>query len=188
MKRLLAFLALLLLAPGSYAQSNDSLVVLFATNPGVRPAFLNPSDLRPGPERFDGNGDGKMDLLLVQDDENGSPRAIRVIDGATRSVLYQIPDLSALVDGESITGIYGFASIYLDASVPYLLVTGTDAIFAFDASTPKLVFKVEIEGISNLRLAGVTDLTGEGSDELILFSPQNRQVFIVGDPDLRAGD
>lgn len=183
-KTLLLFLTLLLCAP-AYAQGNDSLFVLFLSQPGMLPArvqggtFGSQGDLARASR--DANGDGTPDLILQRDDAQGNLQALRVLDGRTRAVLWEVPDVAALVvpfvDSATHTRFYHYADPSASGTAHALFIardeSGADVgVVLIDPRDNSLAFRTLAP------LIGATDLTGDGFEELITFLPDTEQVQV----------
>lgn len=181
MKKLL-FILLLALLPGlvQAQASKNSLIVLFESQPGVRPWKLENVIIT---SLSDMNGDGGMDLLLQRDDEQGHLKDLRVLDGRTRAILWDVQDVSQTlgVASDGLGTLYGFADPDGDGEREAIFAS-EQALLLVNPSDNTLSFSWGVTDVSARELVGVADLTGDGFEEIILYLPDTRQVQVWSKP------
>ena len=160
---LLLFVTALFCAP-VYAQSNG-ILVLFFEQPGsvwLDDFIIGRIDLR------DANGDGIPDLTLQRDDEQGNLQSLRVLDGSTHEVIWEVPDVqTSFTDGTADRDVvfYGFIDP-LGAGTPYALFSSSEDVFLIDLADNSEAFRTLAPGPSVLSSVG--DVTGDGLVDLII--------------------
>ena len=172
MKTLLFVLTLLLCAP-AYAQSNDSLVVLFASQPGVRPFFLDGSQ---SVRNTDANGDGTRDFIMRREDDDGNLVRLAAFDMTTREEIWTLN-----LTGLDVGLVWGIYSLMVEGEKRRVVV------LSGEASRGAFIFRPEIDDEvlfrldpATYRLFGITDLNNDGSDDLIVGNRATRTVEVWG--------
>ena len=177
MKTTLFLLLTLLLCGAAHAQTSGILEMIWESDPGVRPAgvVINHEEMY-----WDASGDGKQDLVLTREDDDGLLRSILVRDGATFETLWRIEDAPVTLNMNIYVGnlpFWGFADANGDGKREAIFVTETE-VRAYDLSTNDLVYMVELEQTSTSRLLGLTDVDADDADEIIIFLPELRKVQV----------
>ena len=151
-------LTTLLYAP-ALAQSNN-LEMLWQSEPGFRP----PAGIYlPRVVGFDATGDGKPDLVMTRDDDQGNLRDILVRDTATGETFWRVEDVSTTLGLANIfVQLLGFADVNGDGEREALFTTETE-VRAYDPSSNELSWLVG----PIYRFLGATDLTGDSHEEII---------------------
>jgi len=160
---------MLLCAP-ALAQSNN-LEMLWQSEPGFRPAGLmlvlgDGNALQwdgIGKSRWDASGDGKPDLIMMREDDQGNLRDILVRDTATGETFWRVEDVSTTLGLANIfVQLLGFADVNGDGEREALFTTETE-VRAYDPSSNELSWLVG----PIYRFLGATDLTGDSHEEII---------------------
>lgn len=168
-KTVFTFLLALLFCMQANAQGvipgNSDLAMIFQSDPGTQPAqgFFTDFD-----NTFDANGDGTPDLILTTEDSDGNLHGIRVVDVALGTTLWEVQDVPqtlGFVDGTDFN-LFGFADPDADGKPEAIFVSEQDVVL-INPSDNSLSFSISV-GLP-LKMAGVTDLTGDGHPELIVW-------------------
>ncbi len=175
-------LALLFCTQANAQFGLDTLRVLYASEPGVRPARIFSDGFESGnTSLLDFNGDGKPDLILTSEDDDGNLKDILVIDLALRpDTLWEVRGVQQTLGFQDITetvgvGFFGFADPDGDGEREAIFANGEDVVL-INPSDNSLSFQTV--GV----LVGVTDLTDDGYEELIIFLPQIKQLLVWSKP------
>ncbi len=177
MKRTLFLLLTLLLCGAAQAQSNDSLVVLFLSEPGLRPAGLVLGDGNAA--RWDASGDGRPDLVMTREDAAGNLRDILIVNPASLDTLWRVQDVPTTLGLANIfVQLWGFADANADGKREAIFTTDTE-VRAYDLNPNELSYMMGWTYV--VRFLGAADLTGDGFEELIIFLPDTRQVQVWTD-------
>lgn len=175
MKRLFVLLLLVPLAGSVQAQKNDSLIVLFLTDPGVRPAKIFTDGFESGDvTRWDANGDDRVDLILQRDDDEGNLLDLRVMDTLTSEVLWEVNDVASTL-GFNIgmpPTLWGFADPSGTGN-PVAVFYNEVEVRGYTLAN-ELAWKID-EGQA-LSLLGAIDLTDDGAEEILVYYPDTKQV------------
>lgn len=168
----------MLLCGAAHAQSNDSLVVLWLSDPGVRPAglVLGDGNAIPNASRWDASGDEKPDLVMTREDEQGLLRDILVVT-ASLDTLWRVQDVSTTlgISPSEEPVIWGFSDTNGDGEREAILSTSS-GLQAYNPSTNQLAYMLALP--ARARFLGVTDYTGDGFEELVVFLPETRQIQV----------
>ena len=169
---LLLLLTTLLCAP-ALAQSNN-LEMLWQSESGMNPS-VTLIEFTDFVSKFDATGDGKPDLVMTRDDEQGNLRDILVRDAATGETFWRVEDVAVTLGFPDIgtTKLWGFADVNGDGEQEALFTTETQ-VRAYDPSSNELSYML---GLTYGYLVA-TDFNGDGHEELIIFLPDTRQVQI----------
>ncbi len=172
MTKTVALLLLTLLSSTAYAQG---LTLFFESLPGQQPAGIV-ADLPLYAGRFDANGDGTRDLILRRNDGQNRLQDIRALDGETQEVLLEIRDVPGTL---SLSGmdvfLVGFSDVFGDGR-PQALFSSDTEVVAVNPGDNSTSFRTLAPG--PIVLLNVTDLTGDGIDDLIISLTETRQVQV----------
>lgn len=196
MKKPVLLLLLTLLCGTAYAQSNDSLVVLWLSEPGVRPAAIFTDGFESGDlSRFDANGDGTAELILQRDDSEGNlqdlmvryPSHIDTLDGLWPWNLPDVQQTLSLSGKRTATGeafvFWGFGDPDGDGFREAIFFNQHEVALIDPRAQQQVNWRSSFSDLglpSDLRLLGVMDLTGDGIEEVVVALPQTRQVAVLG--------
>ena len=135
---LLLLLTMLLCAP--VPAQNNNLQILWQSEPGFRPAglVLGDGNTLGNVTRWDATGDGKPDLIMTRDDEQGNLRDILVRDAATGETFWRVEDVPTAL-GNIFVQFWGFAGVNGDGEQEALFTTETE-VRAYDPSSNELAF------------------------------------------------
>lgn len=187
MRTMLLFFALFLLCGGALAQP---LTLLFESQAGLRPAVqIGTSDFQNAESLLDANGDGRMDLILMIPDDQGNLEGIRVLDGRTREILWEIHDLPQVL---GVTDPMPMETLSLNFADPdgdgnreavIEYQDGTD-LFLIDGTSNTLQWSwgETNDSAHEMRYLGAIDLTGDHYEELLLYIPETKQIQIWSKP------
>ena len=180
MKILLLLFTLLPLAGPAHAQIRDSLIIVFLSEPGVRPAGLLSERFTSGDARsWDAHGDGTVDLILQRDDDQGHLKDLRVLDGRTQEVIWEVQDVAATLGITSNMDFWGFVDPIVTAPPHALFLTDADA-FLVDPRDTSIAWSWGATGSSSLRFLGAPDVTGDGLPNLVFYLADTKQVQVWG--------
>ncbi len=179
-KTLFLFLTVLL-CTSAYGQE-PFLDVLFVSQPGEYPSGLfSHSD----PQRhFDANGDGTPDLIITRNNAQGDLDALRAVDVATNEILFEIPDVQGTLSltSQNVYRFYGFADPDGDDVQDAIFASDQEVVVgAVDMDISEWESGFNLNG-GTLDLVGVTDLTGDDAEEVIIYYPDEDVVRIFGGP------
>lgn len=187
MKRLLLLAALLGLSLPSFAQVNDSLIVLWLSEPGVRPVQILEGLQSDGASRFDLDGDGLAELILQRDDSEGNlqdlvinPTYIDTLDGLWPDVQQT---LSLSGKAAAAFEFWGFADADGDGVREALFFNDVEVALIDPRARQQVNWRSSYSSLGlppDLRLLGAADLTGDGVEEIVIALPQARQVALLG--------
>ncbi len=160
MKTTLFLLLTMILCAPALAQNNN-LEVLWQSEPGFRPAGLVL-----GQDGMDATGDGKPDLVMTRDDDQGNLRDILVRDAATGETFWRVEDVAVTLGFPDIVTakLWGFADVNGDGEREALFTTETE-VRAYDPNSNGLDFWLDFS--DGCRLLGAIDLNGDGHEEII---------------------
>lgn len=176
MRKAILLLLLATFCGTAYAQSNDSLVVLWLSDPGVRPGQIFADGFESGDvSRFEANGDNRTDLILRREDSQGMLQGLLVISGATLDTLWRVQDVQGELGITSNMDLWGFGDVDADGQ-PEAIFYDDNQVSGFHLYRNNLSWKVE-EGES-FRFLGATDLTGDGFQEIIIYVEASKIVKI----------
>lgn len=167
----------------AYAQSNN-LTLLFESEPGMRPASYevdHPIFSVEEAKRFDANGDGRPDLVLQREDAQGNLQDLRVLDGRTRALLWEVQDVQTTLGFNFDPELWGFADP-LGTGTPYAIFHSDHEVKGSALEDNGDEFQLRLQGPSSLRLIAAIDLTSDGWEELIIFLPDTEQIQVWGKP------
>ena len=175
----IAFLFLLALLCGTaQAQGSESLSLIFQSEPGERPLSMPGIIHAEFVARLDdAYGDGTPDLILTTKDDDGNLQGLRVVDVASGTTLWQVQDVPQTLGILTVPIMGGFADIDADGK-PEALFAGDQGVVLINPSNNSLVWHFG----EHYALLGVTDMTGDGYPELILFLRETRQVQVWSKP------
>ncbi len=178
MKRTLLLLLTMLLCTSALAQTNN-LEVLWESEPGFRPAglVLGDGNTLGNVTRWDATGDGKPDLIMTREDEEGNLRDLLIRDGATNEPFWRVEDVSTTLGlGNIFVQLWGFADVNGDGEQEALFTTETE-LYAFNPSSNESAFTLS-RGGRGLQFLGAIDLTGDSHEEIVA-NPLDAGVVIV---------
>lgn len=177
MRKAILLLLLATFCGTAYAQSSDSLVVLWFSDPGVRPGQIFADGSESGDvSRFDANGDNRTDLILRREDSQGMLQGLLVISGATLDTLWRVQDVQGELGITLNMDLWGFADANADG-MPEAIFYDETEVRAYDLNPNDLAWKVE-EG-ELFRFLGAADLTGDGFEEIILYLKVSKVVKVT---------
>ncbi len=187
MKKLATLFLLFLLVGTAQAQMNDSLVVLFASQPGVRLARIFADGFESGDTSalLDANGDGRPDLILTNEDNQGNLQDLFAIDPAFNDTLIRVLDVQTVLgaSGQQPYRFRGFADADADGFREATFANDVEVAIV-DPRDPQVVnwrSSFNIGFPPELRLLGITDMTDDGFAEIVVVLPQERQVIVFSD-------
>lgn len=191
MKKTLLLLPALLFCMQANAQPiNDSLIVLFLSEPGTRPSQIFADGFESGNlSRLDANGDMKQDLVLEKEDDDGNLLGLIVIDGTTLGAarldtLWRIQDVQGILDSATVSVQFsGFCDCDADGTREVVFATDNE-VFLVDPRDPQTInwrSSFNIGFPLELRMVGLTDMTSDGFEDIVVVLPQARQVIVFGD-------
>ena len=148
MKKIVLVVLTLLVCGTSYAQSNDSLVVFFITDPGVRPARIFAEGFNSGNARLDATGDDVPELIMAADDDQGNLDRIVVIDAVTREAIWRVDDVRGVfnVTNNMDFFFWGFADPFGDGTPLAFLVTSSSRPLLVRSAAPRKRISLGIVG------------------------------------------
>lgn len=159
------FLLLALLCSTAPAQQ---LQVVYTSPPGTRLSAFDKASAHLSTLR-DANGDGVADLMMVREDANGLIDGVIVIDPRTREEILRM-------DKEDCDEVVGFVNPWGDGR-RYLLAEAEGVLHFFDYGegvVSQITFNIMTEGGPYF----VSDVTGDGLDDVIVGLPDTRQVEV----------
>ncbi len=170
-------LALLFCTPAN-AQLNFG--TIYVSVPGTRLARIFADGFESGDlSLWNFTGNGKPALVLTSEDSAGVLKDIRVVDPASGTTLWEVQDVHGGAF-EDVTrslglGIIGFTDTFGDGV--------RHAIFASEENEVVVLINPIDNSVSFRTLApsilqGVTDMTGDGYDELLIFRPDTQQTEV----------
>ena len=172
----LLLLALLFCTPAN-AQVNFG--TIYVSKPGARPAGIFTDGFESGDISFsDFDGDGMAELILTSEDNDGILKDIRVVDLASGTTLWEVLDVHGAF--EDITRSLGLGFIGFTNT----LGNGVrHAIFASEENEVVVLINPSDNSVSFRTLApsilqGVTEMTRDGYDELLIFRPDTQQTEV----------
>ncbi len=171
------FLALLFCTPAN-AQLNFG--TIYVSRPGTRPAGIFSDGFESGATSFsDFDGDGMPELILTSEDNNGILKDIRVVDVASGTTLWEVQEVHGGAF-EDIThsvglGFIGFTNT-MGSGVRHALFASeeNEVVVLINPSDNSVSFRTVAPSI----LQGVTDLTRDGYDELLIFRSDTQQTEV----------
>jgi len=178
-KTLLLFLTLLL-SGTALAQSNDSLVVFYFSEPGLRPSQIFTDGFESGnTSRWDFNGDNFPDLILTRENEQGNLQGIVVVGrpagAASLDTLWRFTDIPPDLDGMR---LFGFGDGDGDGTREAIFA-GPDNVALIDPRSNTLNWALNPEDNTKpVRLFGMNDITNDGFVELSVALRGTRQVQV----------
>ncbi len=136
-------------------------------------------------DRLDFNGDGTPDLILQRDDDQGNLQDLRVIDGQTQQVLWEMLNVQFTLGSLQPPGfiIYGFANV-VDGEQPEVIFTSAEDVLLIDSSDNTLVSSITAEDdweapvSTKVRLLAAIDFTGNNKKELLIFLPDTKELQV----------
>ena len=180
MKKTLLLFLTLLLSGTAMAQSNDSLVVFFLTEPGVRPAAIFSDGFESGNlSRLDFNGDGTTDLTVTREDSQGNITGILVLgrtgQDASLDTLWRFtdipPDLGSM-------RLYGYGDADADGTREAVFFSPNNVVL-IDPRSNTLNWALQPEqNTTPIRLLGMGDVTRDNAVELFIALVGTRQVQV----------
>lgn len=184
MKKTLLFLLTLLC---STAQAQDpSLIPIFESEPGTRPSAIFTDGFESGDvsRLLDANGDGNAELVLTRDDIEGNLQGLLAIDLVFNDTIFVIQDVQGLLTDDGTLVLFrGFADADADGTREAVFATDSE-VFLVDPRDTKAVdwsSNFNIGFPPTLRLIGITDMTDDGFEEIVVFLPEERQVIVFSD-------
>ncbi len=141
----------------------------YESEPGVKLAFEGSSVA--GIDRFDANGDGSMELIMLVEGSDGEPDGMVVRDGATKEIrwTFQFPDTGPIRE-DILRGFHGFADLNGDEQPESIF--GNRTVVTFD----KTIHTLD----ENLEILALVDLDNNGSDEVIGRGVQDSTLQVWG--------
>lgn len=190
MKKLatLFLLALFFSTPANaqfHVQRIDTLLRVFVSEPGTRPAFLDnvSSFFTDFDHRFDATGDGEPELVLTNEDTEGNLLDLIVLDikksGVDTTIkILDVPQTLGLAEPDGME-FFGFADVDGDETNEVVFANGRDVwlVNPNDHST-EWAYSVQIPSEFPVHLHGITDFTDDRFPDLVLFLPQQKQVEV----------
>ncbi len=186
-------LALLFCTPAN-AQANPDSVgqpfrLIYQSEPGTRPASIFADGFESGDlSRFDLNGDGKPDMVLIREDDDGNLKSLLVIDLSssfardTLTFIQDVPQTLGLAEKDGMK-FFGFADVDGDDTNEIVFANGRD-VWLVDPSDHSLewVYSVQVPAEFPVLLRAVIDITDDSFPDIILFLPQTKQVEVWSKP------
>lgn len=180
MKSTLLLFLLVAFCGTAHAQVNDSLIVLFLSDPGVRVGDVLDGILdHSSPKRFDATGDGQANLIMRRENNQGGLQDVRVLgfEEGSPTEICTVEDVPTTLGITSNMDMWGFADVNGDGF--------REAIFYNDSETVgrslcdnENIEAWRIEQVGKFRMVGAADLTGDGHEEIILFLEDTQQLQI----------
>ena len=172
MKKALCLALLILLYGTAHAQSLD---LVFESPPGAGPSASLFSIIGTYIHR-DANGDGTADLVLQRLDAQGRLQDLRALDGATQEVLWEMPNIPSTLSlsGQDVF-FHGFPDL-LGVGTPQALFSSDTEVLTVNLDDNSVSFRTLAPGPSVL--LGVTDVTGDAIDDLLLALTETEQVQV----------
>ena len=190
MKKTVFIFLLALLCGTAQAQGSASLSLIFESEPGTgSPLYERLGGYDALYERLggydaldDANGDGTSDLILTHVDDDGILQAIRVVDVASGTTLWEVQNVMGILAEKDGMKIFGFADPDADGEPEAIFVSEQDAVL-INPSDNSLEWScgntlIQMGADPNCVLVGVTDMTDDGYVELILYLPETKQVQV----------
>ena len=170
---------LFLLALLFYTPANAQFGSIFLSESGAQLAIFADGFESGDLSLSDFTGDGTPNLTVKTEDSGGILKGIRVVDLASGITLWEVLDVHAGAF-EDVTrslglGIIGFADFFGNGV--------RHAIFASEENEVVVLINPRDNSVSFRTLApsilqGVTDMTGDGYDELLIFRPDTQQTEV----------
>ena len=160
-----------------FKRSQDyQLVKKFESEPGTRLAI--DQSLLMSTQDFDYNGDGVMEIVLLEEDENGNAIGVRVRNGATRELKWSLrfPESGPVLE-DIRRGFLGFFDANGDGEPE--AVFGKRTVVTLD----KTIHTLD----PNFETLAVYDLDGDEAPELIGRGVQDSTVQVWGSPNTPTG-
>ena len=177
-KTVLLFLTLLLCAP-AMAQSNDSLVVFFLSDPGTRPSAIFADGFESGNlSRLDFNGDDTPDLVMTREDAQGNLEGILVVNAATLDTLWRVIDVPTTLGIPGTMDLWGFADADADGTREALFADPGDVVLIDPRSNTRNWALNPEQNTLPIRLMGASDVTEDGFEEVFIALRGTRQVQV----------
>lgn len=195
MKKTFFFLLLaLFFCTQANAQANPDSVgqpfkLIYQSEPGTRPASIFADGFESGDlSRFDLNGDGKPDMVLIREDDDGNLKSLLVIDLSssfardTLTFIQDVPQTLGLAEKDGMK-FFGFADVDGDDTNEIVFANGRD-VWLVDPSDHSLewVYSVQVPAEFPVLLRAVIDITDDSFPDIILFLPQTKQVEVWSKP------
>ncbi len=187
MKKTTLLLIAVLLSGTAYAQ-NNTLGLLYESEPGMSLAGFYDKGNNAAGTRFDANGDGTADIILQRDDAQGNLQDLRVLDGRTRALIWEVQDVQTTFGFNFHPELWGFADPDGDGT--------REAIFIFPeeiqidhegltyvdpgSNTVEWFYEDPSDGNRQAVFIGALDMTGDTYEELIIYLPDTEQVQVWG--------
>ena len=130
----------------------------------------------------DADGDGVSDLIMITEDDNGDLQDLLVVqvnEARPRGVIWEVEDVQATlgIKGPDLSFI-GFSNVF-GGDVRHAIFVGNLGVSLFDPHTNLLAWEhVHVPEQFPVLLQAVTDVTGDGLEDLILFLPDTEQVEV----------
>ncbi len=184
-KTLFTFLFALLFYAQANAQSNG-LALLYKSPEDTRPAAGLESaqgGMSGFSDRLDFNGDGTPDLILQRDDDQGNLQDLRVIDGQTQQVLWEVLNVKLTLGFVDDFGVFGFANV-VGGEQPEVIFTSAEDVLLINPSDNTLVSSITAEDdweaplAIKVRLLAAIDFTGDDKKELLIFLPDTKELQV----------
>ena len=179
MKQTLLLFLTLLLAGTAMAQSNDSLVVFYISDPGTRPSAIFSDGFESGnTSRWDFNGDGTPDLFMTREDEQGNIEDLLILNAASLDTLWRVIDVPGTLGISATMNLWGFADADADGTREALFFDPQDVILIDPRSnTHNWALEPEQNELP-IRLMGASDVTEDGFEEVFVILRGTRQVQV----------
>lgn len=193
MKKLAAlFLLTLFFYTPAHAQCcvRDSLFVSFTSEPGTRPSSIFSDGFATGDAaRLDATGNGKPDLIMEKEDNEGKLQGLIVIDGGSLSTVPDtilfMPDVQgAILDSATVfLRFAGFCDCDADGTREVVFITKNEVVLVDPRDPGSINWRSSFQiGLPpELRLVAITDMTDDGFEEIVATLPEARTVLIFAD-------
>ena len=174
----LVFLTLLL-SSTALAQSNDSLVVFFISDPGTRPAAIFSDGFESGNlSRLDFNGDNTPDLVMTREDDMGNLQGILVVNAASLDTLWRVVDVPTTLGIPGTMDLWGFADADADGTREAVFASPNDVVLIDPRSNTHNWALQPEQNTLPIDLMGASDVTEDGFEELFVTLRGTRQVQV----------
>ncbi|MFQ5569886.1 MAG: hypothetical protein ACE5G0_09440 [Rhodothermales bacterium] len=186
-----AFVLVLALLCGTAAHAQNNLTLEFESAPGQFPLgiLFDPADPQrilfggDGHDQFDLDGNGIPELVLLRDNEQGTPAEFVVLDMTSRTPIWtwELDEGEALFLDHASNRFRGFYTIYPDEFGRVAVFGGAGVLVvspvARDPQIDEVVFSLD----PNLyRLVGIADIDRDDLDEIIVGNVQTRTTQVWG--------